>query len=65
MLPARPGPRVALPDQKGLGELLVQLRTTVDEEFPSIADEGIIGWQLHSGKTEVSFRDIRIKELPD
>jgi hypothetical protein len=38
--------------------------TTVDGDFPAIADEGVIGLQLLSGKTEVVFRNVRLKELP-
>jgi hypothetical protein len=39
--------------------------TTVDDDFPTIADEGVIGLQLLSGRTEVMFRGIRLKELDD
>lgn len=37
--------------------------TTIDEEFPTIADEGVVGLQLHSGKNEVVFRNLELKEL--
>ena len=38
---------------------------TVDQDFPKMPDEGIIAWQLHGGlgKTEVTFRNIRFKDL--
>jgi hypothetical protein len=39
-------------------------RTTVDDEFPTMADEGIIAWQLHAGPPMlVVFRNIEFKEL--
>jgi len=39
--------------------------TTVDGDFPKMADEGIIAWQLHSGfkKMEVTFKNIKFKDL--
>jgi len=38
--------------------------TTVDQDFPKMADEGIIAWQLHSGPPmEVTFRNIVFKDL--
>ena len=38
--------------------------TTVDQDFPSIPDEGIIAWQLHSGEAmEAAFRNIQFKDL--
>ncbi len=39
--------------------------TTVDGEFPTMPELGLIGWQLHSGfdGMEVTFKDIRFKEL--
>lgn len=38
--------------------------TTVDQEFPKMADEGIIAFQLHQpGPMEVTFKDIQFKEL--
>jgi hypothetical protein len=39
--------------------------TTVDGDFPKMADEGIIAWQIHSGfKTmEVTFKNIKFKDL--
>jgi hypothetical protein len=40
-------------------------QTTVDEVFPTIADEGLIDLQLHTTKTEVVFRKIRLQELDD
>ncbi|HMF11649.1 MAG TPA: DUF1080 domain-containing protein [Gemmataceae bacterium] len=41
--------------------------TTVDGDFPKMADEGIIAWQIHSGfKTmEVTFKNIRFKDLSE
>ena len=37
---------------------------TVDDEFPTIAAEGILGWQLHRGEAMTArFRNIRIREL--
>lgn len=37
---------------------------TVDQEFPNLPPTGIIAWQLHSGgPMEVTFKDIRFKEL--
>jgi hypothetical protein len=46
----------------------VQIRingeTTVDDDFPDMADEGIVAWQIHSGEPmEVVFRDVRLREL--
>jgi len=38
--------------------------TTVDQEFPNLPPTGIIAWQLHSGgPMEVTFKDIRFREL--
>lgn len=38
--------------------------TMVDGEFPKVPDEGVIGFQLHSGgPTEVVFRKIEFKEI--
>jgi hypothetical protein len=39
--------------------------TTVDGEFPTMPDSGIIAWQLHSSKLpmEVTFKDIEFKEI--
>jgi hypothetical protein len=39
--------------------------TMVDEDFPTIPDEGIIAWQLHGGlpPEEVVFKDVLIREL--
>lgn len=38
--------------------------TMVDAEFPTVPDEGVIGFQLHSGgPTEVVFRNLQFKEL--
>ncbi len=36
---------------------------TVDEDFPAMADEGTIGLQMHSPTTEVTFRNLQIKDL--
>lgn len=38
-------------------------QTSVDRDFPEIADEGLIGLQLHSGDTGVVFRNLVIQEL--
>jgi hypothetical protein len=40
-------------------------QTSVDREFPEIANEGFIGLQLHGGETEVVFRNVRITEIKD
>jgi hypothetical protein len=38
--------------------------TTVDGDFPKIADDGIIAFQIHSGgPMEVTFRKIEFREL--
>jgi 3-keto-disaccharide hydrolase len=38
--------------------------TTVDDDFPKMADEGIIAWQLHAGPSmEATFRNIQFREL--
>ncbi len=38
--------------------------TTVDGDFPKMAKEGIIAWQLHAGgPMEVTFRKIQFKDL--
>jgi hypothetical protein len=39
--------------------------TTVDQDFPTMPDVGLIAWQLHASQKpmEVSFRDIEFKEL--
>ena len=38
--------------------------TTVDGDFPKMAKDGIIAWQLHAGgPMEVTFRKIQFKEL--
>ena len=39
--------------------------TTVDGDFPSMPDEGIIGWQLHGKKSpeEVEFKDVALLDL--
>jgi hypothetical protein len=38
--------------------------TTVDQDFANLPDEGIIAWQLHTGKPmEVTFRNIQFKSL--
>jgi hypothetical protein len=37
---------------------------TVDGEFPKMADEGIIAWQIHAGPPmEVTFRNIQFREI--
>jgi hypothetical protein len=39
-------------------------KTTVDDEFAKMPEEGIIAFQLHSGpQMEVIFRNIRFKEI--
>jgi hypothetical protein len=39
-------------------------KTTVDDDFPKMPDEGIIAWQLHAGGAmEVVFKNIRFKEI--
>ncbi|HTU89116.1 MAG TPA: protein kinase [Gemmataceae bacterium] len=40
--------------------------TTVDADFPTLPDEGIIAWQLHTGHPgmEVAFKNIAFQELP-
>jgi hypothetical protein len=39
--------------------------TTVDDDFPTMPELGLIGWQIHSGfrSMEVTFKDIRFKEI--
>jgi hypothetical protein len=39
--------------------------TTVDDDFPTMPETGLIGWQLHSGfkGMEVTFKDIRFTEI--
>ena len=38
--------------------------TTVDDDFLKMPEEGIIAWQLHAGgPMEVTFKDIKFKEL--
>jgi formylglycine-generating enzyme required for sulfatase activity/serine/threonine protein kinase len=39
--------------------------TTVDADFPSMPDAGLIGWQMHKGNPprEVTFRDIEFTDL--
>jgi hypothetical protein len=38
--------------------------TTVDDDFSTMPDEGIIAWQLHQGKPmEVIFKNIEFKDL--
>jgi len=38
--------------------------TTVDEDFPKMPEDGVIAWQLHAGgPMEVTFKDIRFKDL--
>jgi hypothetical protein len=40
-------------------------RTTVDDEFARLPEEGIIAWQLHGGRPmTVTFKDIVFRELP-
>ena len=39
--------------------------TAVDDEFARLPEEGIIAFQLHAGSPiEVTFKDIRFKQLP-
>jgi hypothetical protein len=39
-------------------------KTTVDDDFPKMPDEGIIAWQIHAGGSmEVVFKNIRFKEI--
>jgi hypothetical protein len=39
-------------------------RTTVDDDFPTMPDEGIIAFQLHAGLAmEAAFRNIRFRDL--
>ena len=39
-------------------------KTTVDQEFPNLPDDGIIAWQIHGGPPmEAVFRKIEFKEL--
>jgi hypothetical protein len=39
-------------------------QTTVDDDFPTMPDEGIIAWQIHAGPPMVVvFRNIAFKEL--
>jgi hypothetical protein len=41
-------------------------KTTVDEDFEKMPEEGIIAWQLHAGPPmEVTFRKIEFKELKE
>jgi len=39
--------------------------TTVDGDFPTMPETGLIGWQLHSGfkGMEVTFKDIKFTEI--
>jgi hypothetical protein len=38
--------------------------TTVDADFPTLPEEGIIAWQIHAGGAmEVTFKDIHFKEV--
>jgi hypothetical protein len=40
--------------------------TTVDEEFPQISRDGLLGFQMNSGELapiEVTFRDVQIREV--
>jgi hypothetical protein len=36
---------------------------SVDDDFPWMEAEGIIAWQVHANPTEVTFRDIQIRDL--
>ena len=39
-------------------------KTTVDDDFPKMPEEGIIAWQIHGGPAmEVIFRKIEFKDL--
>eukprot|EP00913_Durusdinium_trenchii_P035275 g33005.t1 len=38
--------------------------TLIDQKFPNIPDEGLLGWQLHRGPAmTATFRNIRLREL--
>ncbi|MBT4867708.1 MAG: protein kinase, partial [Planctomycetaceae bacterium] len=38
--------------------------TVIDQEFPSLPEEGLLGWQLHGGRVmAATFRNVRIREL--
>jgi hypothetical protein len=39
--------------------------TTIDDDFPSLPEEGVIAWQLHGKMTpkEVTFRNVRFTDL--
>jgi hypothetical protein len=38
--------------------------TTIDNDFPTMPNEGIIAWQLHGGKPmEVTFKNVQFKDL--
>jgi hypothetical protein len=40
--------------------------TSVDDDFPTLPDEGILAWQLRSdGPMQVTFKDIEFKEIKD
>ena len=39
-------------------------KTTVDDDFPKMPDDGIIAWQIHAGGSmDVVFRKIQFKEI--
>jgi uncharacterized protein (TIGR03067 family) len=38
--------------------------TTVDKDIPDLPAEGIIAWQLGKDAAEITFKNIRIRELP-
>lgn len=44
--------------------ITVNGETTVDDNFPTVPDDGVIGWQLHGGYPgqEVRFKDITFVE---
>ncbi|HEV3083883.1 MAG TPA: DUF1080 domain-containing protein, partial [Gemmataceae bacterium] len=39
--------------------------TTVDDDFPTMPEDGIIAWQMHAGypAMEVTFKNIKFKDL--
>jgi hypothetical protein len=38
--------------------------TTVDDDFPTMADEGVVAFQIHGGpEMEVQFRNVTLREL--
>ncbi len=43
--------------------LKINGKTSIDRDFPEIASNGLIGFQLGHGETEVVFRNIQVTEL--